>query len=150
MSDYSIIETKPVNLAVILVLFVLLLCAAGASAVYYTKSNLLEIELVNERQRLTRMTLKVDHLESKADVMQTNYVDLILTGYMRVGPRDMRDLVQTAKGLRTASKSKGPEMVGVGGGEEPLAKSKMAKPKPQPKKSKRKGKKSRRKASPRQ
>ncbi len=66
---------------------------------------------------------------------------------------NMRDLVQNAKGLRTASglKSKGPEMVGIGGGEEPARKAKL-KPmkakrlrqaKPQPKKVKKNGRASR-------
>lgn len=140
MDQYSIVETRPVNLAILLAMFILLLCAAGATGVYYTKSTLLEVELVNERQNLSKMTAKVDYLESKTETLQGNYVDLILTGYMRVGPKDMRDLVQNAKGLQTA-KANYPThpKLGVGGGGEDAPK--MAKP--QPKKSKRKGKKSR-------
>jgi len=146
MNDYSIIETKPVNVAVIVILFILLLCFAGASAVYYTKSHLLEVELAHERSEHFKMTDKVEYLERKAEALQHNYVDLILTGYVRVGPSDMRDLVQQAQHLRQASRENYPTHEGIGGGEDELVAD-------QPKKVKRKGKKSRkskRKASRRQ
>ena len=146
MNDYSIIETRPINGIILLGMFVLLICAAGAVGVYYTKSHLLEVELVNERQNLAKMTDRANYLEGKAEVLQNNYVDLILTGYVRVGPGDMRDLVQQAQDLREAAGKPYPtHLEGIGGGEEiPVV---------QPKKSKRKGKRSRkstRKASRRQ
>lgn len=135
MNDYSIIETRPINKVILLGMFILLLCAAGAVGVYYTKSHLLEVELVNERQRLAQMTDKTDYLERKTEVLQNNYVDLILTGYVRVGPGDMRDLVQEAQQLREAAlETPYPTHEGIGGEDTPEV---------QPKKSKRKGKKSR-------
>ena len=132
MSDYSIIETRPVNLVVILGLGILILCLAGATGVFYTKANLLEVELVNERQRLAKMNDRADYMEAKTEVLQRNYVDLILTGYMRVGPQDMRDLVQNVKGLRTAKENYPTHpKLGIGGEDEPM---KLALPKPHPKK----------------
>ena len=132
MEHYSIVETRPVNLAILLTLFILVLCFAGATGVYYTKANLLEIELVNERQRLTKMSERSDYMEAKTEILQRNYVDLILTGYMRVGPQDMRDLVQNVKGLRTAKENYPTHpKLGIGGEDEPM---KLALPKPHPKK----------------
>lgn len=136
MNDYSIIETRPINRIILLGLFILLLCAAGAVGVYYTKSHLLEVELINERQRLGQMTDRADYLESKAEVLQNHYVDLILTGYVRVGPGDMRDLVQQAQQLREAVGKPYPTHLEGIGGEDTV-------PVVQPKKVKRKGKKSR-------
>lgn len=125
MENYSIIETRPINQVILGVLLILLLCTAGAAGVYYSKSTLLEVELVHERQEAVRVSIKMDYLEKKAEVLQSNYVDLILTGYVRVGPGDMRDLIQEAQQLREAAGTPYPiGLEGVGGEERAMRKAK--------------------------
>ena len=95
--------------AVLVVSFVLLLIMGALAGVYYTKSHLLSEELTRERRETQGIQEKLDYLEGKAESLQMAYVDLVLTGYMRVGPNDMRELVDMAKDLRDVSNGVGGE-----------------------------------------
>lgn len=117
MKGYAIIEARPINMIVIVILIALLLIAAVAVGMFYSKSEFLEEELSIARREATenrnRFESEVDKLEKKAHSFQMAYVDLVVTGYWRIGPADMREMVQLSN--RIGDMTEGLE--GVGGEE---------------------------------
>lgn len=115
MKGYAIIEARPINMIVIVILIALLVIAAVAVGMLYSKSEFLEEELVVSRrdsaETRNMCRSEVDKLEKRAHSFQTAYVDLVVTGYWRIGPADMREMVQLAN--RIGDMTEGLE--GVGG-----------------------------------